>query len=208
MAIKSDDENETVMGLKERRAELKEEYRTLYDKLPPEGRVYVQRELREFDRSLRRLAQSREFYRGDKDAHERLARNGRRWFVAALVVLVGLELLQWVELLEIEERNEWVVKAIFAAAALAGWIEYFGSQRTLAVSARQYSRDETDFNALGARSWNRSEFFAALQYQNDFLEDDEEQFSYEEKELHYGNLRLDWRVSIAEDYLTAIGVVW
>jgi len=203
-----DEEDASDQALKQRQIELRKEFAAVYRKLPLDQRVQVERDSQEFDRMLRHLAQSKGYYQGDKQEGERLARNGKRWFWAALIFFAGWEFAQWFDILDLKEPNEWLFVAIVGASALAGLIEYFGTLNRLAFSARQYSRDEADFFALGVRPWNVSEFPAALQHLNEHLEDDKEQYSYELKELHYDNLKLGWKISMVEGRLETLGIDW
>ena len=202
------EDDEDIVSLKESIDELKEEYAALYDRLPVEQRVQFQAQTQEYDRRLNRLAQSKGFYNSDKSSYEALRRNGKRFLIGAFAVLAVIGFAREWNVFETSLRLELTLFAIVGATGLAHWIEYLLAQKMLAYSARQLSNDEQDLQALGVSFWDRREVDAALHYQNEFLDLDDEEFTHDQKQLHHTHMKLNWRVSAIQDSLTALGIDW
>lgn len=200
--------DEGIVSLKENIGDLKQEYAALYDRLPVEHRVQFQAQTQEYDRRLSRLAQSKGFYNGEKSSYEALRKNGKRLLIGAFAILAAFGFAREWNIFETSLRLELTLYGILGVTGIVHWIEYLLAQKMLAFSARQLSHDEQDLQALGVSFWDRWEVDAALQYQNEFLDLEDVEFTHDQKQLHYKHMKLNWRVSAIQDYLTALGIDW
>lgn len=201
-------DDEGFSSLKEDIGKLKEEYVALYDRLPAGPRVQLQAQTQEFHRRLNRLAQSKEYYYGDKSSYEALRKNGKRLLIGAFGILVAFGLAREWSIFEASLRIELILYGSIAVTGLAHWVEYLLAQKTLAFSARQFSSDESDLRAFGVSLWDRNEVNAALLHLNEYLDLGDVDYTHDQKQLHYKHMKLNWQVSAMQDYLIALGIDW